>query len=70
MKWADCKTGMTVRDTRNESVFKVIGQRGVMPDGTATATDCGAWVERVTENADGVREASVIHWSHLEEVKS
>jgi hypothetical protein len=68
MKHAECTNGMIVRDTRDGAVYKVIGQRGVAPDGTATATDRGAWVEQTEEGPDGVKEVWVIHWSHLEQV--
>lgn len=70
MKWRDCADGMIVRDTRTGALYKVTGRRGVMDDGTATATDCGAWVESIEDNADGVKDVGVVHWSYLEEEKN
>lgn len=62
MKRAECKIGMTVRDTRNGTVYKVIGER-------VHATDCGAWVEAAQADADGfVDGPGLIHWSHLEPI--
>ncbi|WP_405824558.1 hypothetical protein OG705_30045 [Streptomyces sp. NBC_00838] len=66
MKWNECESGMTVRDTRTGGVFKVVGRRGVTDDGIATATDCGAWVEQIEPNSDGIKDRWVVHWSHLE----
>ena len=71
MKHAECANGMTVRDVRDDATYKVIGERGVAVIGgeaIATATDCGAWVEQIDPGPDGVKEAWVIHWSHLERV--
>ncbi|MDX3260776.1 hypothetical protein PV336_16265 [Streptomyces sp. MI02-2A] len=71
MKRADCTVGMIVTDTRNGAIYKVLGEWGVsIIDGraVATATDCGARVETVEINADGVKDEWVIHWSHLEPV--
>lgn len=72
MKWNECESGMTVRDTRTVEMFKVVGRRGVTDDGiataTATATDCGVWVEQIEPDPDGIKELRVVHWSHLERV--
>ncbi|MEW1548371.1 hypothetical protein [Streptomyces tsukubensis] len=42
MKWNECESGITVRDTRTAEVYKVDARRGATDDGVATATDCGA----------------------------
>lgn len=62
MKRAECPVGTRVRDTRSGRAYTVTGER-------IHATDAGAWVRDIHENADGVRDAGVVHWSYLEPLK-
>lgn len=61
MKREECSKGMLVVDQRTGEGYRVIGER-------VHATDSGAWVEEIQQNPanpEGVREAWVVHWSHL-----